>query len=876
MSAPPRLLRQLLRLFPREHRAEYGEGMWEVVRRRYACVPERGLARLRLHAEVALDLLWSAAGIWTTRATRRGRGMGSGWRLDGRFVLRSLRRRPGYAATAVVVLAAAVAVNAAVFSFVRGTLLAEPSWPGAERAVMVWGSNPADGQLRDVVSGPNYLDLRGGATSLEALAAVRGGSAALLRDGRPEVVDVFEVTPDFFDAVPVEPFLGRVFGEEDRSSSAPATVMVTHGFWRNELGGDPEAVGTAIPLDGEPHTVVGVLPEDFRFLLPAPVWIPLRDDVLAADERTRIHYNLLGRLRAGVTPAAATRDLSRIMREIAAEHRSFEGWSVLAEPVHDVAVMAVRPVLWTVTAAVALILLVALANLSTLFRIRTLARGDELAVRMALGAGAGRIGRVLGLEALLLAGTGTAVGLVAARPLLDAVRGLVPLWIPIPESAVRLPVLQAVLDPRVVGATAVLALVGVLALAAPGLVSAIRRGASGRDGRRAPGAPGTRLVVTAQLALATVLCLGAGLTGRSAARLLDVDLGVRDEGLLTLWFGDVWERSPEEITAYYRDVIRKIESLPGVTSAAVIGYVPFLAEDDFAGIGFLDGDRNAVRDLREEWRRVSEGLFETAGMRIVAGRSLGPDDFRGTPRSAVVNEAFARKHYPGGRAVGAYLSVHEEAYGELEIVGVVADVRSLGPAAPAPPMLYVPFQGDPRGTTGMYVRVASGPPMAAADRVREAIWSVDPSQPVTGVAPMSELVGQWVAIPRAIRTLVGGLAGVALALAGVGVFGVVAYAMRRRRAEFGVRLALGASPGRIRREVLAGALPLVALGIGTGLLLGGLAARAARAVLHGVTPGDPLSVGLAVAAMAAAGLLAAWIPARRASRIDPSRAMRVE
>ena len=270
---------------------------------------------------------------------------------------------------------------------------------------------------------------------------------------------------------------------------------------------------------------------------------------------------------------------------------------------------------------------------------------------------------------------------------------------------------------------------------------------------------------------------------------------------------------------------------------------------------------------------MDEGVFAAAGMRMLAGRPFEQADFEGSPRTAIVNRAFAEKHYDGGSAIGQLLSTHDARYRDLTIVGVVADVRSLGPAAPAPPMLYVPNQGNPRGHQGMIVRV-DGDPMASADVIREAIWSVDPSQPVAAIIPLADLVARWTAIPLATRTLVVGLAFLAGLLSAVGVFGVVAYAVRTRRSELGVRLALGASPARLESELIARVLPVALLAVGAGAVAGVGTARAAGAVLHGVGPVDVPSIGVALVAMAMATGLATWLPARRVSRIDPTEAMR--
>ncbi len=865
------VLRALLWLYPPSHRRRYGAEMLAVASFRL----DRGRRTVGAGLVVMADLVAGAAGVWVDRIRRMTMGMGRGWWLDARFVARSLWRSRGYAATAVVVLACAVAANATVFSFVRGTLLKAPPWASPERVMVVWGSNVEDGQLRDVISGPAYIEIQEGNTAFERIAAFHHDAAYLSVDGRPEVLDAIEGTVDFFHVLGVTPLMGRLFGDEDRTSSAPETVVVTHGFWRDRLEADPDVIGSILPIEGEPATIIGVLPEGFEFVAPAPLFVPLRDDVLAADEPGRIHFNVVGKLAPGRTVADASTELASAAQRFTDRYPRFEGWSFLVEPLHEVTVEAVRPVIWALAATVSLVLLVALVNLATLFRIRTLARTDELSVRVAMGAGWARVARVLSLETAGLAAMGALLGLLATPFLLDRVAEMVPAWIPIPDSASRVPVLEGVLDPAVTAVAFGSAVLGALLLTAPGLVSALQSARPEGSRRVHPGVRGTRLLVGVEVAVATLLCVGAGLVARSADRLLSTEVGIEHAQLLTLYFGDVWGLDAEDRVTYFRRAVEEVERIPGVEAAGVIGYVAFQAEDDFARVYFLDRSLQPVRDVREEWRRVDEGLFEAAGMRILAGRAFQADDFVGTPRAAVVNRTFAEKHWPDGAPVGRYLSTHDESYRDLEVVGVVADVHSLGPATPPPPMLYVPYQGNPRGTQGMYVRVA-GDPMSFGETVREAIWSVDPSQPVTGFWPMSAFVNAWVAIPKATRALVLSLATLALLLSVVGVFGVVSYAVRTRRSELGVRLALGATPDRLERDQMRTILPIVALGVVGGLLAGVMAARAARELLYGISPVDPLSIGAGALVMGSAALVATYLPARRAGRIDPTEVIRAE
>jgi len=865
------LFRLMLRLYPPSHRRSYGEEMLQAVEYRLG---SGGTGRVGTMIALG-DFAWGAFGVWMDKLGRMTMGGVSGWFLDVRYLTRSLRRSPGYVFTAVLVLACAVAVNATVFSYVRGTLLADPGYPAPDRLMVVWGSNVEDGQLRDVISGPAYIQMQGRVSAFEELAAFNHDGAYLMVDGRPEVIDAIEGTVGLLGALGIEPVLGRGFDESDRTSGAPGRVIVTHQFWQDRLEGDPDAVGTALPLDSGPTTIIGVLPEGFEFVAPAPLFLPLRDDVLAADEPGRIHYNVLGRLAPGAGIADASTQLAEVARQFTAEYPGFEGWSFLVEPMQEVAVESVRPVIWTLTAVVTLVLLVALVNLATLFRVRALTRAPELGIRMAIGAGRFRVLRVLLLEVFGLVAAGTVVGLLVTPTVLGRVTAVVPEWIPIPESAGRVPALQALFDPEVALVALAVAMAGALVLTAPSLVAALRSAQPSRTRRTHGALRGTRVLVGVELAAATLLCLSAGLVIRSADHLLSTDVGIEEDGLLVLYFGDVWERPAAEQVEYYRQTVAAVEALPGVETAGVMDYVDFQAEDDFARIYVLDAGLEPSRNMREEWRRVDDGLFEAAGMRMLAGRAFDPDDFQGPPRTAIVNEAFARKHWPDRSPLGAYLSTHDENYEELEVVGVLEDVRSLGPGAPAPPMLYVPNQGSPRGTQGMYVRV-TGEPMSHAGRIREAIWSMDPSQPIAGITPMSALVEAWVAIPRATRTLVVGLALLTLLLSAVGVFGIVSYAVRTRRSEFGVRLALGATADRLGRDQILANIPVVGLGIAVGLVAGVVGARAARSLLYGVTPLDPISITAAVTVLAGAAFLAMYLPTRRVARIDPTEAMRAD
>ena len=875
----PRGYRAWISLFPAGHRKEYGHEMVEALEHRWHRRRMGRLGELIFGMGTAADMIWNAFLLRGTTIGRTTMRFWTGMGLELRVIGRGLGRSPAFTFMVLGVLAVAVAANTAVFSYVRGTLFDPPPYQEPHDVVIAWGSNPTNGQSRDVISGSVYIDLARATRSLASLAAVHGDDVVLIEDARPVVVDAMEVTVDFLDVLGVEPFIGRDFGEVDRTSGGPATAIASYAFWRDRLDSDPDAVGSALDMDGKPTTIIGVLPEEFRFYAPVTLLVPLRDDLLAAEDRTHFHYNVLGRLRPDVTPSDATFELSRILATVAGEDPRLKNWTVLVERMEQVSVEAVRPALWVLSVAVTLVLLIAIVNLATLFRIRTLDRMGELSLRSALGAGRGRVIRLLLAEAIILSLMGGFAGVALAPALLGTLAGITPAAIPIPESAAVVTSLRATLDGWVRLTAVGIAVISGVLLMLPSLLI-VSRGSTGstlvRDRKPAPSGVRVGWLVGVELVLATLLLVGAGLTARSAGYLTSRDVGVVPDGVLTMYFGDVEARSVEERVRYFRAVLDAVGRVPGVVVAGTNDYLPFEGEDDFTGVRFPERPVPAPgAGVREEWRRVSEGLFEAAGMQIRVGRGFVTDDYRAKPAVLVVNSAFAAKHYPGRNPIGRRLSLSNGAYRDMEIVGVVADVLARGPSLPAPPVIYAPYPGNPRGHVGLYVRV-HGDPLDYTTTVRDAIWSVEGRQPVLQIRPLGDLVRQATSVPRMIRELVIGLATIALLLAGMGVFGVVHYSVRSRRQELGIRLALGAPPLRLVRDLLKQTLPIVVVGIGTGLGFGAFVCRAVGAVLYGVAPIDSLSMVGAAAVMATVTLFAIFVPLRRVRRIDPIEAIRAD
>jgi putative ABC transport system permease protein len=382
---------------------------------------------------------------------------------------------------------------------------------------------------------------------------------------------------------------------------------------------------------------------------------------------------------------------------------------------------------------------------------------------------------------------------------------------------------------------------------------------------------GLRFVVAVELALATVLLLGAGFLSQAADRLLAVDPGVDPKGLLTMYVGRLDEEDDPSRARFYRDALLEVQNLPGVAGAGFVDYAPFQGEDDFMGFRLEDRPPPTVgHNPREEWRRTSAGYFDAAGIAVLRGRGFEPRDYEVPPAVAVVNEAFARKHWPAEDPLGKRMRIGRPEYGLLEIVGVVEDVPERGPSEPPPPMFFAPLHGHPRANMALFVRTA-GEPLSILDEVKDAVWSVDSLQPIDRVFPMETLLESTVALPRLARKLVSQFAFVALALGALGLFGVTSHAVRSRRKELGIRLALGATPRRLERELLLDFAPVAAIGLTLGVVSGVVAAYLSRALLHGISPLDPWTLCGAAAAVSVVSLLATYLAGRDVADIDPSR-----
>ncbi len=799
---------------------------------------------------------------------------------DLRFGWRNLRRRPGFTAAAVLTLALGIASTTAVFSAIHSLLLRPLPFDEPSRLALVWGTNLKDGQPRDVISGSNFLDLQRSCRACQGLAAFHlNDMPARLEDG-VGVVGQMEVTPEFFSVLGARPALGRAFEAADGLPARNQVALISHGFWQQRFGGDPRIIGKTLQPLGQPHTIIGVLPPGFLFFTAPDVVTPLVPSDLEKEERTHYHYWVLARLRPGATHEQAEAELDGAMARLGREFPPLRNWEVTVEPLQPALAGPVRPALLALLSAAGVLLLIGCANVASLLLARGLDRRWEFAVRAALGAGRGRLVRQLLTESAVLALLGGAAGALAAGFLVPEMARLLPETVALSDSAALVALPPVRVDGWVFLFSALLAGATVLIF---GLWPARRAArAQPQDALRAgapqaTSAPGQvraqRALLLAQTALATLLLVTAGLMLRTVQELLRADPGFRPRNSVAMYVGPVEELNPAQRAAYYESVVRSVQRVPGVTAAGLNDYILLQNEDDYKGF-VLEGQPLVQASVRrEEWRRISPDYFRAMGIPLLGGRPFNEGDNAAAPSVAIVNQAFARKYWPGQDPVGRRILITTKSFRWSEIVGLVGDERTVGVNLPAKPMLYAPFHRDPRPLMALFVRTEADP-RAQLRAIQQAAWAVDPARPIFSTVLLETLVSDSISVQRLTVWVAAALAGAALALTAIGIFGVMNYTAARRTNEFGIRIALGAQPRDLRALVLREGLATAAAGVFLGASAALVLARALTGMLYGVSPADPLTFAAAGALLLAVALLACWLPARRAARLDPVTALR--
>jgi putative ABC transport system permease protein len=796
-------------------------------------------------------------------------------RQDLRYAVRVLARSPGFAAAAVLTLALGIGANAAIFSLVNAVLLQPLPYRAPERLVRVWETSPS-GERRNVVSPGNYFDWRARAKSFAPLAAHSWAyGVAMTDDGEPTRVTLVDVTPSLFTTLGVGPALGRSFGDDDTVTGDAA--LLSDGFWRSRFGADPSVLGRRIILNERPHTIVGVMPPRFDFPSPnVEVWRPAPPTRLGPTERRGHNWYVVGRLAPEASLASAQAEMHTVVAAITREYPEFmTGWGANVVPLHGDLVASVRPVLLVLLGGVGLILLIACANIANLLLARAVTREREMAVRGALGAMRGRLVRQLLTEGLVLAVAGGVLGLVLAAPVLRALIALAPADIPLLEG-VRL-------DRTVLGfaaaatiiSTALFALAPAARLARTDLQTMLRASHGSAGGLRHGRLRNALLV--GEVAVSLVLLIGAGLLLRSARHLSEVDYGFRADGLLGVFLDLPRARYDSTVkqVAFYDRLLERIRATPGVAAATATSEMP-AAGANMTFSYTIEGRPAASPSGREDAQLlhvVTPEYFRVLGIPLVRGRTFDARDDADAPRVVIVNESFARRHWPRENPLGRRFSMRGPQDSWLEIVGVVGDTRMVSADAPPSPIFYIPHaQKQWHWLAWMTLIVRAEPgrdPRSLAPIVQAAVAEQDRRLPIHRIATVHELYGESTARRRFATTLITVFAALALLLGTIGMYGVLSYAVAQRRREIGIRIALGAKPGKVMGTVLRQALMLTALGvmIGTGAALG--LTRLLGALLYEVSPTDPITFVAVAVLLTVVAAFAAWMPAWRATRIDP-------
>jgi putative ABC transport system permease protein len=796
---------------------------------------------------------------------------------DTRFAIRSFRRAPGFTIAAVLVLGIGIGAVSLMFSTFNAVVLQPLPFEEPDRLVWVWGSS--ERMPRNTMSYSDYVDYRDGTDAFESLAASMFRRTRVLTggDGAERVVTC-PVSANLFTTLGISPEIGRVFLTEEETGQHGVAIL-SRGFWLRRYGGDPGVIGTTISLDGVPAEVVGVMPVGFDYPAGTDVWFPLQRDAGYARGRANNNFAALGRLREGVSIEQAQAQMDVVARNIAESYPEVKaGIGVALVPLHERFFGPARATLLMLAGIISLVPLVACANVASLFMARAVSRRTELACRLALGASRSRVVRQLLSEGLVLALAGGVVGLEIAILGGEALRFFAP------DALPRLSTIT--IDGTVLSVTLAASFLMVPLF---GLVPAIRgtdmriaetlkvgggRGASGRGSRF------RSLLVMAQVAISLMLMLASGLFVRTLLNLQSVDSGFRTESVLSFnaLLPSFTYETPAEFEQAWGDVQRRLRAVPGVRTVGFVNVLPFGAEGPKYYVWAAERPpASAAERVPASLRRATHGYFNALGIRLLAGRHFEETERwlgSGVRGATVINEALARQFFPGEDPLGKTLVLDWDRPVDLEIIGVTADIREVGPASDPFATFYLPAPWD-RGMLSVLVRTERNP-LAVVGAVRQAIRQVDDDITLSSVQTMQDLLSNTLFQPRFRSALVGLFALVTLILSSIGLYGVLAYHVRQSSHEISVRLALGAGTGRVARLVLARGMVLVATGIIVGVIGALAGTRLIESVLFGVGAADPVTFCGVILCQATVALVACIVPTLRAVRLDPAEVMKAE
>ena len=804
-----------------------------------------------------------------------------------RFAARRLRRRSGFTIPSVATLAIGIGASCAIFSVVDAVLLRPLPYPDPERLVMAWERNlPLDLPV-SMVSPANFLDWREQNEAFEDLATFATSAFSLVTDGETERLEGARASAGFFELLGQEPLFGRVWSEAEDRPGGERLVVLSHGFWQRRFGADPNVLEASLELGGERHRILGVMPPELNFPEGAEVWVPLAFTEEEAGRRRQRYMNVVGRLESGVTIEQAAAQMNAVAERLAEQYpASNEDWDLVLVPLHEEIVGDVRQPLLVLLGSVALLLLIPCANVASLMLAEATNRQRETAVRSAFGAGRGRLALTVLAESLLLALLGGAAGLVLARLALAALLRLEPGNLPrLDEIAVDAQVAAiTLLVSLAVGVffALVVAMEGARRAPAEGLAEGSRAG-TGRRGRFARSA-----LVVAQVAVALVLLVCAGLLARSFTELLDVDTGFDPDGVMTLSL-DIDEADypkHRQQGAFFQRILERVETLPGVESAAAATTLP--CNDYSLTVTFAVENKLVTEPTKFQkagYDAVSAEYFRTMGIPLLRGRTFTHGDDAEAPPVAIINETMARRYWKDEDPIGRFITIRDRnPVNPRRIVGIVGDVRHRGLDAEVRPEMYTSYLQSPWFFMSLMVRGAGASGSAGTvlsstvlgGTLRQEVRQAGGGAVLGPPRSLDQVISDSVAQPRFNLLLLGAFAGVALVLAALGVYSVVAYTAAQRTREIGIRMSFGATPRHAVVLVLKNGLGLALCGIAAGLVLGFGATRLLTGLLYGVSPLDPLTFASVCLLLFLVACLATLVPARRATRADPVTALRHE
>jgi len=807
---------------------------------------------------------------------------------DLKFAWRMLVKSPGFAAVTILTLALGIGANSAIFSVIDGVLLRPLPFPKPEQLTMVWGVTAQRPDERAVHSYLNFVDLRASNHTFARMACYTG-AGAILGEGEDAVeLSGVAITGDIFDVLQTRPLLGRGFNLEDDKPDAARVVVISYALWQRQFGGDKNIIGREISLGSRAYTVTGVMPRGWKFPIDRAAidyvtpFVPLFSLVSPSDmnRRDASFLSVVGRLKPGVRVSEATADVQTIAAQLAKQYpEENAGRSERVFPLRDDLVRRVRPAMIVLLGAVTLVLLIACANVANLLLARSAAREREIAIRIALGASRGQLVRQLLIETCLLSIIGGAAGLLLAWWSVDALVALGPRNLPRLDNVS--------VDTRVVGFTLALSVLTSLAF---GIVPALKTSRPDIEealkdaSRSSTGARNQKLraaFVISQFALSLVLLAGAGLLIRSFTHVAGINPGFDPNRVSSFWVGLPKTRYGEEPqqVRFYEQLLTKLQAIPGAEGAAIIAPLPFSGNSRSSSFTVV-GQPPPVLGTEPEAAHLgaSGSYFATMKIPLKNGRTFNERDVKEAPPVCIVNEALARTHFPNG-AIGQRIIVgagpnHPEP--EREIVGVVGNARHDSLTAAQDAEIYIPFQQEVRRSMDLVLRTTSAEPAGMDTAVRNAIHAVDSRLYVPKLTPMRELLSDTLAQSKFNVLLVGAFAGAAMILAAIGIYGVIAYSVAQRTREFGIRMALGAQRRDMMKMVLRHSMTMLAIGLAIGLVAALTATRLLQSMLFGVGVNDITTYASVIFLLAGASLLASYIPARRATKVDPVVALRYE